>query len=108
MNTDQLLNEIRETNLSYLLLAQRMIREDRAEALFRLGISEQVADVLSNLSMAQVLKIAGSNMLMCSFRFGEDLVWGLLTSHSKDADISRMHASLLMANAPAAAVAVAA
>ena len=42
MNSESLLNEIREANLSYLLLAQRMIREDRAQALFRLGISEQV------------------------------------------------------------------
>ena len=105
MNADQLLNEIREANLSYLLLAQRLIREDRAEAMFRLGISEEIADVVSGLSMAQVLKIAASNMLMCSFRFSEDMVWNLLTSHSKDADISRMHASLLMANAPVAVAA---
>ena len=105
MNADQLLNEIREANLSYLLLAQRLIREDRAEAMFRLGISEEIADVVSGLSMAQVLKIAASNMLMCSFRFSEDIVWNLLTSHSKDADISRMHASLLMANAPVAVAA---
>ena len=105
MNADQLLNEIREANLSYLMLAQRLIREDRAEAMFRLGISEQIADVVSGLSMAQILKIAASNMLMCSFRFSEDMVWNLLTSHSKDADISRMHASLLMANAPVAVAA---
>ena len=103
MNADQLITEIREANLSYLLLAQRLIREDRAEAMFRLGVSEDVAGLIADLSMAQILKIAASNMLMCSFRFSEDMVWNLLTSHSKDADISRMHASLLMANAPAAA-----
>ena len=103
MNADQLITEIREANLSYLLLAQRLIREDRAEAMFRLGIGEDVAGLIAGLSMAQILKIAGSNMLMCSFRFSEDMVWNLLTSHSKDADISRMHASLLMANAPVAA-----
>ena len=101
MNNDQLLTEIRDANLSYLLLAQRLIREDRAEALFRLGIGEEVADLVGGLSMGQILKIAASNMLMCGFRFSEDMVWNLLTSHSKDADISRMHASLLMANAPA-------
>lgn len=103
MAQDQLLNDIREANLSYLLLAQRMIREDRAQALFRLGISEQVADIVSGLTMAQVMKIADTNMLLCSFRFGEDMVWDLLTSHSKDAHIARMHASVLMANAPSAA-----
>lgn len=105
MNSESLLNEIREANLSYLLLAQRMIREDRAQALFRLGISEQVADLIGGLSMAQVLKVAANNLLMCGFRFSEDMVWNLLTSHSKDAEVSRMHASILMAGAPAAALA---
>ncbi|HET8609970.1 MAG TPA: flagellar transcriptional regulator FlhD, partial [Burkholderiales bacterium] len=33
--TDQLLEEIRETNLTYLILAQKMIRADRVQALFR-------------------------------------------------------------------------
>jgi len=105
MQHDQMLDEIREANLSYLLLAQRMIREDRVQAMFRLGISEQIAEMVGSLTMAQVMKIASSNMLMCSFRFGEDMVWGLLTSHSKDAEISRMHASLLMAGAQEAALA---
>lgn len=107
MKQDQLLDEIRDANLSYLLLAQRMIRDDRAEAMFRLGLNEQVADIIDSLSMAQLLKIASSNMLMCSFRFGEDMIWNLLTSHGKDADIARMHASLLMAGAPATETAAA-
>ena len=46
MRNTRLLDEIRETNLSYLLLAQQLIREDRAEATFRLGISEEVADAV--------------------------------------------------------------
>ena len=43
MNTDQILTEIREANLSYLMLAQSLIRSDRDQALFRLGISEESA-----------------------------------------------------------------
>ncbi|NIU60792.1 MAG: flagellar transcriptional regulator FlhD, partial [Pseudomonas stutzeri] len=37
MDSEQLLAEIREANLTYLMLAQNLIRKDRAEALFRLG-----------------------------------------------------------------------
>ena len=40
MNTEQILAEIREANLSYLMLAQSLIRADREQALFRLGISD--------------------------------------------------------------------
>ena len=63
MKTTGLLNEIRELNLAYLMLAQQMIREDRDAAMFRLGVSEEVADMIESLSPAQVLKMASANMI---------------------------------------------
>ena len=99
MNTDQLLHEIREANLAYLVLAQHLIRTDRTEALFRLGIGEEVADILDRLSTAQILKIAASNMLMCRFRFDDEVVWKLLTSHARERGTSGVHAAILMAGA---------
>jgi flagellar transcriptional activator FlhD len=101
MKSAQLLEEIRDANLSYLMLAQRMIREDREEAMFRLGLSAEVADVVAGLSPAQILKIAASNMVMCRFRFSEDMVWNLLTGHGKDAKLAGVHAAVLMAGAAA-------
>jgi len=97
MKSNRVLDEIRETNLSYLLLAQQLIREDRAEALVRLGISESVANLVEQLSTAQILRISSSNMLMCRFRFDDEIVWNLLTSHTKDRSAQGMHASILMA-----------
>lgn len=100
MNADQILMEIRETNLSYLMLAQSLIRADREQALFRLGLSEDAADRLASLSPAQVLKVASSNTLVCRMRVDDDLVWTLLTNHGKGAgndSTSRLHASILMA-----------
>ena len=46
MNSEQILAEIREANLSYLMLAQNLIRADRDQALYRLGISEDSADLV--------------------------------------------------------------
>jgi flagellar transcriptional activator FlhD len=99
MNIQTLHNEIREANLSYLILAQNMIRADRAEALVRLGLSEDVASIIEQLTAGQLLKIAGSNMLMCRFRFDDSVVWNLLLSHTKDAQSQAqgMHAAILMA-----------
>jgi flagellar transcriptional activator FlhD len=83
MTNEQMLDEIREANLSYLMLAQTLIRQDREQALFRLGISEETAT------------------LLCRFRMDDDIVWGLLTNHGKSASASdsvkRLHASILMA-----------
>lgn len=39
MTDEQMIAEIRETNLTYLMLAQNLIRKDKAEAQFRLGLS---------------------------------------------------------------------
>jgi len=98
MNIQNLHNEIREANLSYLILAQNMIRADRAEALVRLGLSEDVAGIIDQLTAGQLLKIAGSNMLMCRFRFDDSVVWNLLLSHTKEQSQAQgMHAAILMA-----------
>jgi flagellar transcriptional activator FlhD len=100
MNTEQILSEIREANLSYLMLAQSLIRADREQALFRLGISEESAEMIAVLSPAQMMRIASGNTLLCRFRMDDDLVWGLLTNHGKGAandTTSRLHASILMA-----------
>lgn len=100
MNADQILMEIREANLSYLMLAQSLIRADRDQALFRLGISEETADVIGMLSPAQMMKVAAGNTLLCRMRVDDDLVWGLLTNHGKTAandSVTRLHASILMA-----------
>ncbi|MBT0569531.1 flagellar transcriptional regulator FlhD [Curvibacter sp. CHRR-16] len=101
MNNEQLLAEIREANMTYLMLAQNLIRRDKAEALFRLGMSEEAADLIAALSPAQIVRIASINMLLCRFRVDDDMVWSLLTNHSPskvDNDATtKLHASILMA-----------
>jgi flagellar transcriptional activator FlhD len=100
MNADQVLTEIREANLSYLMLAQSLIRADKEQALFRLGISEDSAALIALLTPAQMMKIASGNTLLCRFRMDDDLVWSLLTNHGRGAandTTSRLHASILMA-----------
>ena len=95
--------EVREVNLSYLMLAQSMVRADKVHAMFCLGVSEEVADILSDLSAGQLVKIASGNMLMCRFRFDDEIVWSLLSEHGRrspqglDANAARLHASIVMA-----------
>jgi flagellar transcriptional activator FlhD len=100
MNNAQVLAEIREANLSYLMLAQSLIRADREEALFRLGINEDNAALVETLTPSQMMKIASTNTLLCRMRSDDDLVWGLLTNHGKtpaNDQAARLHASILMA-----------
>jgi flagellar transcriptional activator FlhD len=100
MTSDQVLAEIREANLSYLMLAQSLIRDDREQALYRLGVSEDTANLIGALTPAQMMKIASGSTLLCRFRMDDDVVWNLITSHGKGAandGLSRLHASILLA-----------
>ena len=103
-NLARLQEEIRETNLSYLMLAQSMIRTDRAEAQFRLGLSEAVVDIIDSLSPGQLVRIAGSNTLICRFSFDDKVVWRLLADHGRRDAAAGLHASIVMASQPVEAV----
>ena len=97
MISNDLLSEIRDANLNYLLLAQQMIRADKATAVFRLGIDIQIAELLDGLSLAQLLKLASSNMMLARFRFEDSAILNLLTHPHKDRALGHAHTAILMA-----------
>lgn len=97
MNTNDMMAEIRDANLSYLMLAQQMIRSDKATAVFRLGISNEIADLIEGLNNAQILKLAGTNMMLARFRFDDGAILGMLTNYNKDRELAHSHAAILMA-----------
>jgi flagellar transcriptional activator FlhD len=88
-----------------MMLAKQMINDDKTSAIFRLGISEEMADILAGLTPAQLLKMAASNMLLCAFRFDERLLLNMVTDFNKDRMMSQAHATILMAGRPVEAVA---
>lgn len=100
MNLSEMTAEIRDANLSYLMLAQQMINADKAEAIFRLGISRDIADLIERLSNAQLLRLASTNMMLARFRFEDSTILGMLTQQSKDVALSYSHAAILMAGQP--------
>jgi flagellar transcriptional activator FlhD len=82
MTSEQMLTEIRDADCTDLMLSQSLIRQDKALAMSRLGISEESADLIATLSPSQIMKLASSNMLLCCFRADDDMVWNLLTQHN--------------------------
>ena len=89
MNANQIHEEIKETNLSYMLLAQQMIRENKANAASSLGVSEEMADLVIGLSPAQLVKMAACNMLLCCFRFDENLLLNMITDNKSSRMMSQ-------------------
>ncbi|MBU6487348.1 MAG: flagellar transcriptional regulator FlhD [Burkholderiales bacterium] len=79
MNGSETLESIREINLSYLSLAQRLLRADREAGVQRLGLSTQVADIIVDLSGPQLLMLARCDQLVCFFRFNDRSMFSALT-----------------------------
>jgi flagellar transcriptional activator FlhD len=93
---EEILMEIREANLSYLMLAQQMIRSDKSSAIFRLGVSADIANFLECLSNSQLIKLASSSMMLARFRFDDSAVLGMLTNYNKNDMQVKAHSSILM------------
>ncbi len=89
-------NEIGDLNLTYLLLAQRLVKEDLASAMFRLGMSRELADLLGNLSLSQIVKLANSSLLLCRFRFDDPPILSALTHDRKSLTLQQAHAAILL------------
>jgi flagellar transcriptional activator FlhD len=100
MTANDMMAEIRDANLSYLMLAQQMIRADKASAIFRLGVGQEIADLIESMSNAQILKLAGSSMMLARFRFDDGAILGMLTNNNKDRALAQSHAAILMAGQP--------
>lgn len=96
MNEADLMAEIRDANLNYLMLAQQLIRSDKATAIFRLGISKEVADLLEGLSNMQLVKLSSTNMMLARFRFDDSAILGMLTNYAKDKSQAHLHTAILM------------
>ena len=105
MNMTNTYNDIKEVNLAYLMLAQSMIRSDRESAIFRLGISQEIAAILERLTPGQVLKMASAGMLLCHFRFDDTLLLNLLANHNSEHGVGQVHAAILAAGKPVEAMA---
>ncbi|EYS98287.1 transcriptional regulator [Cupriavidus sp. SK-4] len=89
--------EITDLNLSYLLLVQRLMRENEAEALFRLGLEREVGRVLAALTPQQMVALARSNLVLCRFRLEDSMLVAALTGAEPLHALQNMHAAIVMA-----------
>lgn len=98
MNVIDMMSEIKDANLNYLMLAQQLIRSDKSSAIYLLGVSKEIADLLEGLSNLQLVKLSGTNMMLARFRFDDSAILGMLTNYTKDRTQAHLHTALLLAS----------
>jgi len=90
------LRDIQEVNLSYLMLAQRLLRENIAAGMLRLGLRADVADKILELSPAQMCNLARSSSLICSFRLNDAQLLEVLNQDALGGTLQQAHATILL------------
>ena len=95
--------EIADLNLTYMLLAQKLLRQDRAAAMLRLGIGGEMADLLTGMSLAELVKLATSNFVLCAFRLDELPGVRSMIRPDRESALQQAHLSILLAGAHQAA-----
>ncbi|MFV8781625.1 flagellar transcriptional regulator FlhD [Microbulbifer sp. SA54] len=95
---DSALSEIQDINLSYLLLAQRLLKDDYATALFRLKLDESMAGVLASLTAKQLTKLARSNQLLFRLNIEDANQLEQVTANKRAEGLEHIHAALLMSS----------
>lgn len=93
---DDRLQKIYTFNLSYLLLAQHLIKQDAGSAGFYLGISEELIDRLKKLSLPELLRMASVDRLICQLRFDNESVVDVITRNSRLEALQGMHAGIIL------------
>lgn len=97
-NFEEQMQSIQDLNLSYLLLAQRLIREDKIAAGFRLGLNDATLETLSHLSLPQLIKLASTGQLISRLRIDDDVVTNCLTKESRIDALQRLHTGIILSS----------
>lgn len=92
---NDLSSEVRELNLAYLLLAQKMIRNNPLMAQVQLGLPESAMDKLQNMSFTQAVRVASTPMVMCAMRFDDEKLWNVMTDNRRDPKLVGLHTAIL-------------
>ncbi|ATM87334.1 flagellar transcriptional regulator FlhD [Yersinia massiliensis] len=99
MNTvdyNELLQNIHDINLSYLLLAQQLIRDDKFTSGFRLGLEDSTIEMLKDLSLPKLIKLSTSGQLICRLRLDNEAVINCLTRDSRIDALQRIHTGIIL------------
>ncbi|WP_323846714.1 flagellar transcriptional regulator FlhD [Microbulbifer magnicolonia] len=98
MKTESIIDEIQDINLTYLLLAQRLLKEDHTTAMFRLKIDQPMAKVLASLTAKQLTKLARTNQFLFRLHLDDADQLCKLTGNTRVGGLGQIHTALLMSS----------
>ncbi|WP_167854894.1 flagellar transcriptional regulator FlhD [Mangrovimicrobium sediminis] len=98
MLDSETLNEIQELNMTYLLLAKQLLSEDREAGIFRLGVTEEVADYILSLSAKKLAQISRTSQFICTLRIEDVAELEATVASHRDYLATPSHQAMLLAS----------
>jgi flagellar transcriptional activator FlhD len=93
--------DIADLNLRYLILAQQMLRDDRAGGRLQLGLSDEAADLIGSLSVSELVQLANTHFVLCAFRLDELPITQMLQNgKTPQTPLRQAHISIVLASKP--------
>ncbi|HET8816374.1 MAG TPA: flagellar transcriptional regulator FlhD [Pseudidiomarina sp.] len=99
MSQSRTLEELQDLNLSYLLLVQKLILEDRETAIFRLKIEADLADLLANLTLREMTLLARQQQSVLRPQLASAQQLRAVFENKRDTGLQETHLAMLMATA---------
>jgi flagellar transcriptional activator FlhD len=96
MLDDEVLNAIQEQNLSYLLLAQKLLADDRKTAMFRLHYDESMADLIGGMTIGQLLTISSSSQLLCGLSLNDADKLKTILFNERSSSLVKLHMAMML------------
>lgn len=96
--------EIKDFNLTYLLIAQRLINDDPEGALLRLNISSETAEFFRKLTSKQMNMLASSSQLIVNPCFSDEGRLQAILDNPRERGLTETHVSIMLASASKDAV----
>lgn len=94
-----LTEEIQELNMVFLMLAQRLINEDRYAAIAQMDIDDEQCDAIERLSISNIFTLSKHNQFLFSFNLSPDEIARAVTmGRGSSAMTNAAHLSMALLN----------
>ncbi|CAB0151027.1 Flagellar transcriptional regulator FlhD [Pseudidiomarina piscicola] len=94
-----LLEEVQELNMTFLMLAQRLIADDRFAAIAKMNITDEQCNVIEKLSASDIIALSKRNQFLFSFELsGDEVERSLSTGRGSNSMTKAAHLSIALLN----------
>ncbi len=98
MPQSRVIAELQELNLNYLMLVQKLLREDRDTAIFRLKIDDELADFIADLTINELTALARQPHCLLKPSLGSVEQLKAILNNKRETGMRDTHLAMLMAS----------